>query len=149
QMVEGASINAERIRGYEYLHGTREVEEFLDAVLCIQEHVDPSSRMRQRDAAEEVRPKPARPKETAYDDLFYLGADRRPPPTPERQKVPAEPEKDLLLFIAEYARGLKDWQRDIIHIVRSEQLYFRPQMHTKLMNEGWAAYWHARIMREM
>src|SRR6266852_1011947 len=90
QMVEGASINAERIRGYEYLHGTREVEEFLDAVLCIQEHVDPTSRI---PAAEDLRSKPARPKETAYDDLFYLGQDRRPQQTRERPKVPPEPEK--------------------------------------------------------
>jgi stage V sporulation protein R len=147
QMVEGASVNAERIRRYEFLHGTREVEEFLDAVLCIQEHVDPTSRIR---GPEEKPPTPVRAKETAYDDLFYLGHDKLPPrPPPERQKVPSEPEKDLLLFMAEHARGLKDWQRDIIHIVRGEQLYFRPQMHTKLMNEGWAAYWHARIMREM
>ena len=37
----------------------------------------------------------------------------------------------------------------MIHIVRSEQLYFLPQMQTKIMNEGWASYWHARIMREL
>jgi stage V sporulation protein R len=149
QMVEGASVNAERIRRYEFLHGTREVEEFLDAVLCIQEHVDPTSRINAHDGEEHVRPKSDRPRETVYDDLFYLGEVRPPRPAPGRQKVPPEPEKDLLLFIAEFARGLADWQRDIIHIVRGEQLYFRPQMQTKIMNEGWAAYWHARIMREM
>ena len=55
----------------------------------------------------------------------------------------------MLLFIAEHARALEDWQRDVMHIVRAEQLYFRPQMQTKIMNEGWAAYWHARIMREL
>jgi stage V sporulation protein R len=63
--------------------------------------------------------------------------------------VPPEPERDLLLFIAERARGLEAWQRDLIHIVRAEQLYFRPQMQTKIMNEGWAAFWHARIVREL
>jgi stage V sporulation protein R len=147
QMVEGASVNAERIRHYEFQHGQRDVEEFLDAVLSIQEHVDGTSRIK-RKSIEEYRRRPA-PRETAYDDLFYVGGEKRPEPDPERTRVPPEPEKDLLLFIAEHARGLEDWQRDIIHIVRSEQLYFTPQMQTKLMNEGWASLWHARIMREL
>jgi len=49
----------------------------------------------------------------------------------------------------EHAPYLEDWQRDIISIVRDEMYYFLPQMQTKIMNEGWASYWHARIMREM
>jgi stage V sporulation protein R len=57
--------------------------------------------------------------------------------------------KDLLLFSADHAPNLDDWQRDIVHMVRSEALYFLPQMQTKIMNEGWAAYWHARIMRDL
>src|SRR5699024_9388970 len=28
-------------------------------------------------------------------------------------------------------------------------LYFWPQLETKVMNEGWASYWHQRILREM
>ncbi len=149
QMVEGASVNAERIRRYEYLHGSREVEEFLDAVLSIQEHVDDISRMKPRPPEPQGRRQPKKTRETAYDDLFYLGADRPPEPVVECAKMPAEPERDLLLFIAEHARGLETWQRDLMHIVRAEQLYFRPQMKTKIMNEGWAAFWHARIMREL
>jgi stage V sporulation protein R len=149
QMVEGASINAERIRRYEYLHGTREVEEFLDAVLSIQEHVDDRSRVKRQPVAADGKPRRQSDRDTPYDDLFYLGPDRRPEPAVERTKVPAEPERDLLLFIAEHARGLEAWQRDLIYIVRAEQLYFRPQMQTKIMNEGWAAFWHARIVREL
>ena len=147
QMVEGASVNAERIRRYEYLHGTREVEEFLDAVLSIQEHVDDDSRIKRRTSEGSRRRQPIR--ETPYDDLFYLGKERRPDPVVEPVRFPLEPDRDLLLFIAEHARGLDDWRRDLIHIVRAEQLYFRPQMQTKIMNEGWAAFWHARIVREL
>jgi stage V sporulation protein R len=55
----------------------------------------------------------------------------------------------LLLFLAENSASLSDWQRDIVAMVRSEMLYFVPQMRTKIMNEGWASYWHARIMREL
>src|SRR5690606_5674796 len=48
-----------------------------------------------------------------------------------------------------YSRELEDWQRDIMTMIREEMLYFWPQLETKIMNEGWATYWHQRIMREM
>jgi len=44
---------------------------------------------------------------------------------------------------------LEDWQRDIMTMLREEMLYFWPQLETKIMNEGWASYWHVRIMREL
>ncbi|MFT8710368.1 MAG: SpoVR family protein, partial [Sporolactobacillus sp.] len=49
----------------------------------------------------------------------------------------------------EYSRGLEDWQRDILTMLREEMLYFWPQLETKIMNEGWASYWHVRIMRAL
>ena len=148
QMVEGVSINADRIRKYEFQHGQLEVERFLDAVLSIQEHVDPHPSMRKL-PSEHREEKPSRPRETPYDDLFRLGAEQPAAEPPKPRKFPEEPDKDILLFLAEHAPDLEDWQRDILHIVRSEMLYFVPQMQTKIMNEGWASYWHARIMREL
>jgi stage V sporulation protein R len=148
-MVETASVNAARLQRYEFEHGRDEVETFLDAVLSIQEHFDPIIRI-QRESAEEIeRRRRQRPPETAYDDLFYIGGEKRPEVPPPPKRFPAEPEKDLLLFIAQHAPDLEEWQRDVLHIVRAEQIYFLPQMQTKLMNEGWAAYWHARIIREL
>lgn len=154
KMLDSVSINAERIRRYEFQHGRLEVEQFLDAVLSIQEHVDPQPEMRQKALASAER---ARHEErhvertTAYDDLFLL--DPKPSQQQEQnrppRKIPDEPDKDILQFIAEHAPELEDWQRDVIQIVRSEMLYFVPQMQTKIMNEGWAAYWHVRIMREL
>lgn len=44
---------------------------------------------------------------------------------------------------------MEDWHQDILTIVRNEMLYFWPQLETKIMNEGWASYWHIRIMREL
>jgi len=154
-MIEGASVNADRIRGYEFEHGSSEVEQFLDAVLSIDEHVDPNGFIGQRTAKGSRRDheKATKPRlsSTPYDDLLSL--DKQVPPEKGqatlKRKFPEEPTKDLLLFIATYAPDLEDWQRDIIHMVRSEMLYFVPQMQTKIMNEGWAAYWHARIMREL
>ena len=55
----------------------------------------------------------------------------------------------MLLFLAVESPALEDWQRDIIQIVRGEMLYFFPQMQTKIINEGWASYWHVEIMRAL
>lgn len=146
-MLETVGVNAERLREYEYEHGQETVEAFLDAVLSIQEHFDPHLRVRRQGPAEKEQRR--RRPETGYDDLFYLGNEQFVPPPAVPKRFPAEPEKDVILFLAEHAAELEDWQRDVLQIVRAEQLYFLPQMQTKVMNEGWAAYWHARIIREL
>ena len=64
-------------------------------------------------------------------------------------QLPHEPEYDVLGFINSYARGLKDWEKDIIEIVRYEAHYFMPQIRTKIMNEGWACFWHFKILHEL
>lgn len=57
--------------------------------------------------------------------------------------------RDVLLYLMEHSRCLDDWERDVLGIVRDEMLYFWPQLETKILNEGWATYWHMRIMREL
>ncbi|MBU9720810.1 MULTISPECIES: SpoVR family protein [Bacillaceae] len=156
-MVESMTATAERISHYEMVHGRQEVEEFLDAVLAIQEHIDPSL-VRPKlswtieDAWEEIDEEET--KETPYDDLWSLDEDqgedkKNKNHKRKKKKLPPHPEKDILLFIEEYSRELEDWQRDILTMMREEMLYFWPQLETKIMNEGWASYWHQRILREM
>ncbi|QII23973.1 SpoVR family protein [Bacillus altitudinis] len=151
-MVESMSAAAERIKEYEHIHGTKEVESFLDAVLALQEHIDPSLvrsklswNLDDEDEYEEDKPK----RQTPYDDLW--GMDE--PKTREKKKTikqfPPKPEKDILLFIEAHSRELEPWQRDVLTMLREEMLYFWPQLETKIMNEGWASYWHQRIMREL
>lgn len=65
---------------------------------------------------------------------------------PELTRVPLEPEADLLLFIRDYNPHLSEWQKDVLTIVHEEARYFIPQIETKIMNEGWASYWHKRIL---
>ena len=62
--------------------------------------------------------------------------------------IPPHPEHDLLWFIAEYAPELEEWERDIFLAVREESFYFYPVFACQIMNEGWASYWHARLLRE-
>ncbi|RPF52198.1 SpoVR family protein [Aquisalibacillus elongatus] len=149
-MVESMSASAERIRSYEMKYGKQEVEDLLDAALAIQEHIDPSLiKPKKRNKNEEhLKPKSQGP----YDDLWALDQlenEEEPQGSRTRKSFPPQPEKDILLFIQEYSTDLEEWQRDVLTILRDEMLYFWPQLETKIMNEGWASYWHVRILREM
>tara|TARA_B100000131_G_C18110633_1_gene609493 strand:- start:751 stop:2052 length:1302 start_codon:yes stop_codon:yes gene_type:complete len=64
-------------------------------------------------------------------------------------KIPLEPDYDLLGFIMEHGRNMPAWKKDVIQIVREESKYFIPQMQTKIMNEGWASYWHYTLCHEL
>ncbi len=170
KMVESMSTAANRIREYEFKYGRDRVESFLDSAIAVQEHVDPqhhiSAVAKKTEGHEEhgcsvgkcshgqcsnKHSQGASP--SPYDDLWDLdqkecagkcgGGEQR------EKKFPRQPEKDLLLFMMEHARDLEEWQRDILSIIREEMLYFWPQMQTKVMNEGWATYWHMRIIREL
>jgi len=151
RMVEQMRLHAERIRSYEQEYGWREVEDFLDTVMTIEEHFDPTAPKLKRKTAEqheEDRLTAGRPSVTDYDDIWNVSgyADR---PRPPGRKFPEEPEKDLLRFLIEYGTKLTDWQRDILQIIHDEMLYFLPQMRTKIMNEGFASYWHEKILESL
>lgn len=151
EMVESMAATAERIRQYEIEHGKHEVEVFLDAVLAIEEHIDPSlMRSKLTWDLKDVEFEEDEVKSSPYEDLWSL--DEKPVKSEKKKrmkKFPPRPEKDLLLFIEQYSRELDDWQRDILTMMREEMLYFWPQLETKIMNEGWASYWHQRILRAM
>ncbi|QFT88166.1 SpoVR family protein [Bacillus sp. THAF10] len=152
-MVESMAATAERIKQYEHDYGKKEVEDFLNAVLAIQEHIDPSLiRSKLAWSIHDLEEEEESPKQiTIYDDLWNLDERNKPKAVPKKRKkkFPPQPEKDILLFIEQYSSELEDWQRDILTMMREEMLYFWPQMETKIMNEGWASYWHQRILREM
>lgn len=148
-MVESMAATADRISHYEKKYGQKKVEKFLDAVLSIQEHIDPSL----WEPENSCQPAKKIKKPAEYEDLWELDKSLVNSSMDElkkdEKKLPAEPEKDLLLFIETHSRELTDWQRDILTMMREEMLYFWPQLETKIMNEGWATYWHQRILREM
>lgn len=151
KMIEKVRLHAERLRAYEQQHGLAEVERFLDAVLSIEEHFDPTAPGYRRKTPEEYeRERTSRDEPiTEFDDLWRVAEKRSEPPAPPPRKLPPEPEKDLLRFLRDHAPDLEDWQRDVVNIVREEMLYFLPQIRTKTMNEGWASFWHERILTEL
>lgn len=164
-MIDKVSVNADRVRQYEFDHGVDKVERFLDAVLAIEEHIDPNTYLRQRrgergDTSARGSDNGTEQHRTSeYDDLWALDmsdvaheaaeAEAARQADTRRRRFPSEPQKDILKFLAEHAPNLEPWQRDVLLIVREEMLYFVPQMRTKVANEGWASLWHSRITREM
>jgi stage V sporulation protein R len=68
---------------------------------------------------------------------------------PETRRIPLEPDEDLLLFIRDHNPFLAEWERDLLTIVDEETKYFIPMMETKIMNEGWASYWHKKIVESL
>jgi stage V sporulation protein R len=83
------------------------------------------------------------------DDPYWQIHPERKYVAPDLDRVPIEPVEDLLLFIAKYNPYLPEWRKDVLRIVDAETKYFIPQMETKIMNEGWASYWHYRILNEL
>jgi len=61
----------------------------------------------------------------------------------------SEQKLDLIQFVLEHSEFLKkeknSWMKPIIEVVRKTSLFFQPQIRTKIMNEGWASYWHERL----
>ena len=67
---------------------------------------------------------------------------------PDINKIPLEPEDDILYFIIKYG-DIEEWEKSLLEIVRKETSYFLPQIETKIMNEGWASFWHYNILKEI
>ncbi|HSB08140.1 MAG TPA: SpoVR family protein [Blastocatellia bacterium] len=156
RMVDEAALHARRMAEYEFKHGRKVVEEFLDAVLSIEEHIDPNFFIKKpvQDHPDETDKQPRR-REGRYDDLLSRQElqmqDESPDLDSERRHKPSidVPEKDLVYFIMKNSPALEPWQRDVMAMLHEEMEYFIPQLQTKIMNEGWASIWHSRIMREL
>ncbi|KAF0247956.1 MAG: hypothetical protein FD167_2643 [bacterium] len=163
RMVDEVSAHAQRISDYEFQYGRKVVEQFLDAVLSIEEHIDPNFFIKKYQDESKATGKNKSGKPGRYDDLFSLEqqaknkleeknkdkSKEKDKGKKKREKNPLLPEKDLLYFIMKNSPTLDLWQRDIMSMIHQEMEYFVPQMQTKIMNEGWASFWHARIMREL
>lgn len=149
RMLDDAQTHATRISEYEYKYGRKVVEEFLDSVLSIEEHIDPNFFIKKKFANTEVKKIIEHLDE--YHDLLSLKerADVNTDHKKSHPEISDLPEKDLVWYILHNSPSLQPWQRDIMSMIHDEMLYFVPQMQTKIMNEGWASIFHARIMREL
>ncbi|MBN1443022.1 MAG: SpoVR family protein [Planctomycetes bacterium] len=160
KMMDEFANHGVRVRRYIERYGLQAVEEFLESCLSLENLIDIHSPFIQRRAPgreeepEIHRTQPARLRAKSYMDSFVnppdaIEAERRrlEQETQKRHKFPEERQRDVLLFLIENA-PLERWQKDILSIIREEAYYFAPQAMTKIMNEGWASYWHSTIMTE-
>lgn len=150
------------VKECEERHGLAAVETILDAAHALmrqgvsrQPKVPQSSKaMRSGKAAERKRRRQAH-EEATYDDMWRtLPAKKRPVKVTEEQTEtddPAQqlPEENILYFLEKYSPRLKDWQRELVRIIRVLGQYFYPQRQTKMMNEGCATFSHYEILNRM
>jgi stage V sporulation protein R len=149
-IVEHAASHARQIERNIETYGQNAVERVLDAALSLEQYVDLDQALR-REHYPEYAASPKTPVDDGFRARFAaLDASVCIPPTSRkiRAPVPPHPERDLLWFIATYAPEMESWERDIFLAVREESFYFYPVYATQIMNEGWASYWHARLLRE-
>lgn len=155
KMMDEMANHATRVRRHIDRQGADAVERFIDACLSIEHLIDPMGQFVRRDApAREARAfEPERLPAKDYMDPFINPAaelerqKREHDERAARQKraFPERPTRDVLAFLLRHA-PLEDWQADILGIIRDEAYYFAPQGMTKIMNEGWATYWHSKLM---
>jgi stage V sporulation protein R len=151
RIVEQAAGHARQIGAAVEQYGQSRVEQVLDAALSLEAHIDPIQLLR-RDRypqyIDAARPAPESRFQKRFDTLPGSAEVVDAPLERSRAPIPASPERDLLWLIAEYAPELEEWERDIFRAVREESFYFYPVFACQIMNEGWASYWHARLLRE-
>ncbi len=163
KMMDKIANHGSRIRSYSERFGEDEVESFLDRCMSLDDLIDiHSTAIKRRNTTSRYDFAESHHEEapvTRFKSKGYMDEYINPPhvlEAEEHQKkktispeyqFPEKREKDILLFLMEYA-PLKAWQRDILSIVRDEAYYFTPQGQTKIINEGWASYWHSTIMTQ-
>lgn len=65
------------------------------------------------------------------------------------QPIDCGMEQNLLKYIADNAPHLPEWKRKIMGMMGEVATYFHPQRQTQVMNEGWASFWHHRIVHDL
>ncbi len=146
--VETFQNHARRIRDYiqDPSIGYQKVERILDAAHAVRHQINRAIGVRRRTPAEQKERLIAEYRRQVQEARESDAAQTIP--EPDLHQLPLEPEEDLLWFVAEHAE-LVEWERDIIRIVHHEADYFLPQIETKILNEGWASFWHYRILNQL
>jgi stage V sporulation protein R len=135
-------------------HGMEAVETFLDSCHALANYgVDRYRRPSKKSLAQELTERRAREAyaQQQVNDLWRtLPKDlAKADEAPEALRFPPEPQENLLYFIEKNAPLLEPWQREIVRLVRKIAQYFYPQRQSQVMNEGWATFWHHKLLNTM
>ncbi len=146
---------AKRFDYYEHHYGISRTEPLIDAGLALQFNIDPDIHKSLENRDEQFERlygetddggKPV----DAFYKLFPRQKKKRPDFWELAHKTPLEPERDLLGYLIDHSpKPLDRWEQDVLSSIRTQGMYFYPQLRTKIMNEGWASYWHEQAMRKL
>lgn len=157
QMANHASIVKRLIEGI----GQDEVENFIDTALSLENLIDNNAPFRgdkKPDSEDEMSRRrrqiaklPAKKYMDSYinpEEFLEHQRQRMDEEDKKAKQFPSSPERDVMKFLIDYA-PISEWQRQILNIIRDEAYYFAPQGQTKILNEGWATYWHSLMMTDI
>lgn len=160
KMMDEMANHKTRILRYIDNYGQDNVENFIDACLSLETLIDyHAPAIRRRRPPSQGEPVDRRPVKRLRVDKPYLEKFINPDNFINEQRkaveddakkeshFPEHPEKDILLFLLENA-PIERWERDVLSMIREEAYYFAPQGQTKILNEGWASFWHSTIMTQ-
>ena len=163
KMLDQMANHANMVRRIIDEVGHDESENFIDVCLSLENLIDIHSSFRASTKAlsqEEVENMGKKPvaklhAERSYMDRYmnpqeYLDQQRKKieDSAEKMQKFPQQPTHDVLRFLLDFA-PMSSWQKKILQLVRDEAYYFAPQGQTKILNEGWATYWHSKMMTKL
>ncbi|MEL6716546.1 MAG: SpoVR family protein, partial [Planctomycetota bacterium] len=137
RMLERFDEHARRVQTHVDARGPDAVERFLDAALSLEPLIDPYGPMKRSRAASVAQMSAAERGRRALEAL--CGGEDVPVESPHRSPF------DVMRYLLEHA-PLEGWERDLLSIVADEAEYFLPQRMTKIINEGWASFWHSRLL---
>lgn len=156
QEAKSAALRFER---YEEIYGIDALEAIMDAADSIRWHqnrdifadeakIDEEDLRRELVARErekfEYRMKNTDTSIPVDDIQLFEGRIKR-----LQTKTPVQPMYDILWYIQRHSKVLKSWMEDVLSVMREQARHLAPNMKTKMLNEGWATYWHVRIMRRL
>ena len=159
KMMDEMANHSTRVRRYIDRYGLERVESYIDVCLSIDNLIDFYSPfiVRKRAAQNEEDGddhKVFKMKSKDYMDPYinppeYLEAQKQKiaEKLDRQRRFPEDPTRDVMLFLLEHA-PLESWEADLLSLIREEAYYFAPQGMTKIMNEGWASYWHSTMMTQ-
>jgi len=143
KMMDQAGNHRSKMQRLMMRYGQDTVEDFVDMCLSLENLIDINGLFR--------RPKVGLPVDLSQREAIHAALPFDSSPSEKKQddevtNVPIiRPEKDVLLYLLEHA-PLEEWQQEVLSIIRDEAYYFAPQRQTKILNEGWASYWHSQLM---
>ena len=135
-------------------YGAAEVEEVLDACHSLQEYGVDKYKHPPRLSVREEKDREKERQDYIQSQLNEIWTTIPVGNTPndegdELVRFPTSPQENILYFVEKNAPNLEQWKREIIRIVRKLSQYFYPQRQTKVMNEGFATFWHYTLCNDL